>query len=84
MISETAMQEFQHLYFDLKSPLADTKRALLTWGCFVLRNAVNSHVLPQLYETTRRLFEEDLTDYGRDLSSENAEYVTDASWPELL
>lgn len=66
MISEMAMQEFQHLYFDLKSPLADTKRALLTWGCFVLRNAVDSHVLPQLYETTRRLFEEDLTDYGRD------------------
>jgi hypothetical protein len=59
------MQDLQHLYFNLGSSLADTKCALLTSGCFVLRDAIDSRVLPHLYETTRRLFEEDQTDYGR-------------------
>jgi hypothetical protein len=59
--------EYAELYFDLDAPIAQTKAALHRYGCFVLRGAVDATNHFVFHETTLRLFEEDQTDYGRDI-----------------
>lgn len=52
------------LYFDLDADVSGTKAAMLNFGCLVLRNAVDADWLTPLYDASRRLFEDDTTEYS--------------------